>query len=317
MRFTDTHCHLHDPDTYAFAIRRRLENSKKFRRLDAETQSEQLAAAREHFSVAAQLERAAAAGVQRVICVGTTSADSLRAATVAADAASAAAHAAANTAAGAAAPTLGRAAVAEVAADAAVPTQVFWSYGVHPDGATEPQPDHLEQIQDLPVAARERLVAIGEVGLDYHEPHCDRAAQIRLFESMLDLAQRLHLPLIFHVREAFADFFAVLGNFSSHPVRGVVHSFSDSPENLARALDAGFYIGVNGLATFTDLPLPPLERLLLETDAPFLAPAGHRGEVNESALIPTIAARLADRLQMPLDHLATVAEQNATQLFGL
>lgn len=300
MRFTDTHCHLHDPDTYAFAIRRRLENSKKFRRLDAETQSEQLVAARKHFSVAAQLERAAAVGVQRVICVGTTSADSLRAAAVAADAASAAAHAAANTAAGAAAPT-----------------QVFWSHGVHPDGATDPQPDHLEQIQDLPVAARERLVAIGEVGLDYHEPHCDRAAQIRLFESMLDLAQRLNLPLIFHVREAFADFFAVLGNFSSHPVRGVVHSFSDSPENLARALDAGFYIGVNGLATFTDLPLPPLERLLLETDAPFLAPAGHRGEVNESALIPTIAARLADRLQMPLDHLATVAEQNATQLFNL
>ena len=300
MRFTDTHCHLHDPDTYAFAIRRRLENSKKFRRLDAAAQSEQLAAAREHFRVAAQLERAAAAGVQRVICVGTTSADSLCAAAVAADAASAAAHAAANTAAGAAAPT-----------------QVFWSYGVHPDGATEPQPDHFKQIRDLPVAAREHLVAIGEVGLDYHEPHCDRAAQIRLFESMLDLAQRLNLPLIFHVREAFADFFAVLGNFSSHPVRGVVHSFSDSPENLARALDAGFYIGVNGLATFTDLPLPPLERLLLETDAPFLAPAGHRGEVNESALIPTIAARLADRLQMPLDHLATVAEQNATQLFGL
>ena len=300
MRFTDTHCHLHDPDTYAFAIRRRLENSKKFRRLDAEAQSEQLAAARKHFRVAAQLERAAAVGVQRVICVGTTSADSLRAAAVAADAASATAHAAANTAAGAAAPT-----------------QVFWSYGVHPDGATEPQPDHLEQIQDLPVAARERLVAIGEVGLDYHEPHCDRAAQIRLFESMLDLAQRLNLPLIFHVREAFADFFAVLGNFSSHPVRGVVHSFSDSPENLARALDAGFYIGVNGLATFTDLPLPPLERLLLETDAPFLAPAGHRGEVNESALAPVIAACLADRLQIPLDHLAAVTEQNATQLFGL
>ena len=307
MRFTDTHCHLHDPDTYAFAIRRRLENSKKFRRLDAAAQSEQLAAAREHFRVAAQLERAAAVGVQRVICVGTTSADSLRAAAVAADATDAA-----DAADAASAVTH---AVASTAADTAAPTQVFWSYGVHPDGATESQPDHFIQIQDLPTAARERLVAIGEVGLDYHEPHCDRAAQIRPFESMLDLAQRLHLPLIFHVREAFADFFAVLGNFSSHPVRGVVHSFSDSPENLARALDAGFYIGVNGLATFTDLPLPPLERLLLETDAPFLAPAGHRGEVNESALIPTIAARLADRLQMPLDHLATVAEQNATNLF--
>lgn len=301
MRFTDTHCHLHDPDTYDFAVRRRLEDSKKFRRLDAAAQSEQLAAAREHFRVAAQLERAAAAGVQRVICVGTTSADSLRAAAVAADAAASAAASA----------------VANIAADAAASTQVFWSYGVHPDGAAEPQPDHLVQIQDLPVVARERLVAIGEVGLDYHEPHCDRAAQIRLFESMLDLAQRLNLPLIFHVREAFADFFAVLGNFSSRPVRGVVHSFSDSPENLARALNAGFYIGTNGLATFADLPLPPLERLLLETDAPFLAPAGHRGEVNEPALIPVIAARLADRLQMPLDRLAIAAEQNATQLFNL
>lgn len=284
LRFTDTHCHIHDRATYDFALRRHLSDSKKFRRLDAAAQAAELERRRAFYTPEQLAARAAAAGVHRLICIGTDPADSLVAAIFAT-----------TSAAG-----------------------TFWAYGVHPDEAAHAARDYIADIQTLPAAARTRLVAIGEVGLDYHESSdpATRAAQIHLFESMLDLATRLNLPLIFHIRAAFDDFFAVLTNFSA-PIRGVVHSFSDSPTNLARCLDHDFYIGVNGLATFADIPLPPFEHILLETDAPFLAPTPHRGAVNEPAFIPDIATNLAPRLHASLADLATTTEQNATQLFGI
>lgn len=289
LRFTDTHCHIHDRATYDFALRRHLSDSKKFRRLDAAAQAAELECRRAFYTPEQLATRAAAAGVHRLICIGTDPADSLVAANFAAASTTSAASA-----------------------------EIFWAYGVHPDETAHAAADHAADIQALPAAARTRLVAIGEVGLDYHESSdpATRAAQIYLFESMLDLATRLDLPLIFHIRAAFDDFFAVLANFSI-PIRGVVHSFSDSPTNLARCLDHDFYIGVNGLATFADIPLPPFERILLETDAPFLAPTPHRGAVNEPAFIPDIASNLAPRLQTSLAKLAITTEQNATQLFGL
>lgn len=289
LRFTDTHCHIHDRATYDFALRRHLSDSKKFRRLDVAAQTAEFERRRRTYAPAELTTRAAAAGVHRLICIGTDPADSLVAANFAA------------------APTT-----------SAASAEIFWAYGVHPDETAHIARDHATDIQNLPAATRACLVAIGEVGLDYHESSdpATRAAQIRLLEAMLDLATRLDLPLIFHIRAAFDDFFAVLANFST-PIRGVVHSFSDSPANLARCLDRGFYIGVNGLATFADIPLPPLDRLVLETDAPFLAPVPHRGAVNEPAFVPDIAAKLAPRLHASLADLATTTEQNATQLFGL
>ena len=284
LRFTDTHCHIHDRTTYDFALRRHLSDSKKFRRLDATAQATEFERRRAFYAPEQLATRAAIAGVYRLICIGTDPADSLVAANFATTSA----------------------------------TGTFWAYGIHPDEATHAARDYIADIQTLPAAARTRLVAIGEVGLDYHESSdpATRAAQIHLFESMLDLATSLNLPLIFHIRAAFDDFFAVLTNFSV-PIRGVVHSFSDSPTNLARCLDHDFYIGVNGLATFADIPLPPFERILLETDAPFLAPTPHRGAVNEPAFIPDIATNLAPRLQTSLANLVTTTDQNATQLFGL
>ena len=289
LRFTDTHCHIHDRATYDFALRRHLSDSKKFRRLDAAAQTAEFERRRALYTPEQLATRAAIAGVHRLICIGTDPADSLVAANFAAASTTSAASA-----------------------------EIFWAYGVHPDEAARAARDYIADIQALPAATRTRLVAIGEVGLDYHESSDPdtRAAQIHLFESMLDLATRLNLPLIFHIRAAFDDFFAVLANFSA-PIRGVVHSFSDSPTNLARCLDHDFYIGVNGLATFADIPLPPLERILLETDAPFLAPVPHRGAVNEPAFIPDIAANLAPSLQTSLANLAITTEQNATQLFHL
>ena len=161
-----------------------------------------------------------------------------------------------------------------------------------------------------------KLVAIGEVGLDYHYDGYNRGAQIRLFEQMLQLAQDNNLPVSFHIREAFADFFPVVANFPK--VRGVVHSFTDSKKVLKRILnETDFFVGVNGLATYSTLPLPPLERILLETDAPFLAPIPHRGETNEPAYIADIAKWLAEKNELSVEQIAHQTTANVNQLFRL
>ena len=162
-----------------------------------------------------------------------------------------------------------------------------------------------------------RLVAIGEVALDYHND-ASRIAQQKLFERMLQLALDHDLPLIFHVREAFDDFFAMLDNFPS--ARGVVHSFSDNRENLIKSLDHGFYIGVNGLSTFApELPIAdiPLDRILLETDAPFLTPAPFRGTINEPARIREICAHVSKLKGESEADIARITTKNAEQLFHI
>ncbi|MBR3323530.1 TatD family hydrolase [Candidatus Saccharibacteria bacterium] len=185
---------------------------------------------------------------------------------------------------------------------------IFWSYGIHPSEAG----DWASEIADLPISGS---VAIGEVGLDYHYQPYDRAAQIRLFEEMLALAQKHNLPLIFHIREAFDDFFPIVDN--QHIKNAVVHSFSDSQINLEKALDRGYYIGVNGLATFANIPLPPVERMLLETDAPYLTPKPFRGKINESAYIKHIAEYLAFKLNIPLEKITEETTKNVQVLFQL
>ena len=160
-----------------------------------------------------------------------------------------------------------------------------------------------------------KLIAIGEVGLDYHYDGYNREAQIRLFEEMLQLAKDNDLPVSFHVREAFDDFFGVVANFPE--VRGVIHSFTDSKKVLKRILnDTDYYVGVNGLATYSTLPTPPIDRILLETDAPFLAPVPFRGETNEPAYIYNIAEWLANKLEISLEEVAEQTTKNANELFS-
>ena len=161
-----------------------------------------------------------------------------------------------------------------------------------------------------------RLIAIGEVGLDYHYDGYDRTAQIKLFEEMLQLATDNNLPVSFHVREAFDDFFPVAANFPK--IRGVVHSFSDNKKNLKRILtETDFYVGVNGMATYSTLPTPPLERILLETDAPFLTPKPFRGIINEPAYRPEIAKWLSGKLGVDYQTIERETTKNAEQLFHI
>ena len=184
---------------------------------------------------------------------------------------------------------------------------VYWTYGTHP---SEIAKNHSKFRKDS------RLVAIGEVGLDYHYENYDQDSQIRLFEEMLQLAIDNDLPVSFHIREAFHDFFPIIANFPQ--IRGVVHSFTDSKKVLKRILnETDFYVGVNGLATYSTLPLPPIERILLETDAPFLAPVPHRGDRNEPAYIADIARWLAERLEIPVSQVAEATTANVGKLFRI
>lgn len=190
------------------------------------------------------------------------------------------------------------------------PTKLFWSYGIHPNEFDKPR-------KDVQFEHNNRPVAIGEVGLDYHYGENDKLNQARLLEEMLDLAIRENLPLIFHVREAFDDFFAILDNFSSAKIRGVVHSFSDNKKNLRKSLERDFYIGVNGLATYSTLPMPPIERILLETDAPFLSPVPLRGQTNQPANVYYVAKWLAEKLGLDFEEVAKITTENSETLLNL
>ena len=158
-------------------------------------------------------------------------------------------------------------------------------------------------------------VGIGEVGLDYHREF-SRVAQIRLLEEMLQLAQKYDLPVSFHVREAFDDFFPIVANYPH--LQGVVHSFSDNKKNLRRVLaETNFYVGVNGMATYSTLPTPPLERIILETDAPFLTPAPFRGIINEPGYVRSTAEWLAAKLGVDIETIERETTKNAEQLFRI
>ena len=229
------------------------------------------------------LERAREREVKKIICIGTNPQDSMNAADFASK------H-----------------------------DDVYWTYGIHPEYAVSEIESGLFS-SGLESMIRKGLneapIAIGEVGLDYHYEGYDRGKQIKLFEEMLQLAQDNNLPLSFHVREAFDDFFPIIKNFPE--ARGVVHSFSDNKKNLKRILtETGFYVGVNGMATYSTLPTPPLERALLETDAPFLTPKPFRGIINESGYIPEIARWLSEKLAVSFEEVERETTKNAEKLFG-
>lgn len=239
----DSHCHLHDREFFS------------------ETEAEQA------------IKKAAAAGITKIICIGTDPNDSE---------------------------------AARIFAEKH--DNVFYTYGVHP---SECQKFAVEKPSNSA-----KLVGIGEIGLDYHYSPETRDDQIKLFEQLLQLAKDKNLPVSFHVREAFDDFFAVIKNFPE--IRGVVHSFSDSKKVLKRILtETNFYIGVNGLATYSTLPTPPLDRIILETDAPFLAPTPYRGTKNEPAYIKEIADWLAEKTATPVEEVAEITSENVQKLFGI
>lgn len=196
---------------------------------------------------------------------------------------------------------------------------IWASVGLHPHDADFGD-DSLKTIKEL--ASDPKVVAIGECGLDYYYNHSPREDQLAAFKSQIELALEVKKPLIFHVREAFDDFFEVVDNYQN--LSGVVHCFSSDTSTMNKALERGFYIAFNGIMTFTKdqsqldaAKTCPIDKILLETDCPYLTPAPHRGQRNEPANTRVIAEFLANLRGESFDELATATTKNAERLFNL
>lgn len=198
---------------------------------------------------------------------------------------------------------------------------VFASVGTHPHNAAEEGDVTLAELVRL--AAEPKVVAIGEAGLDYHYDKSPRAAQAAGFRLHIAAARETGLPLVIHAREADADIAAILEEeMGKGPFSAVLHCFS-SGAVLARAgVDLGLYVSFSGIVTFRNAEAirevartVPRERILLETDAPYLAPPPHRGQRNEPAFVADTAARLAETLGLPAEALGNLTTENFYRLF--
>jgi TatD DNase family protein len=234
------------------------------------------------------LARARAAGVVQVVAIATTAEDS--------------------------------ASVVELAASH---PGVFAAVGIHPNDAAEAAPGDWERLDAL--AGRPRVVAIGETGLDRHWDKTPFPIQQGFFDRHLRLANQLGLPVVIHCRESQVDILEQLGDLG-RPVTGVLHSFTGDWELAQKFLDLGLYLSFAGMLTFENKALDalrdaaakaPLDRILVETDSPYLTPHPFRGKLNEPARVALTAARLAGVRNISLEVLAEATTANARRLFSL
>jgi len=200
---------------------------------------------------------------------------------------------------------------------------IYASAGIHPHDADRGE-DSLLTLRELVMDGGygEKLVAIGECGLDYYRNNSPREMQIKTLEFQLQLALDSQLPLVFHVRDAWDDFFGVLKNFKN--IRGVVHSFTGTSREVELATKNNLYFGINGIMTFTKqqeqleaVKAISNEKLLFETDCPFLTPEPLRGKRNEPANIKIIAEFVAKLRGEAFEEICTYTTTNAKTLFGL
>ena len=232
-------------------------------------------------------ESALREGVDKLICVGTNLADS------------------------------------ELAIDFVHKRQNTWaSIGIHPHEADKFLANKQSKLQFAKLASANKVIAIGECGLDYYYNHSSRESQREVLIYQIKLAIEHQLPLIFHVRNAFDDFWPILDSLPK--VRGVLHSFTDNQSNLEKAIDRGFYIGVNGIATFAKdesqiavYSQIPLTNLVLETDSPYLTPSPFRGMICEPKYVRIIADFLAQLRGETSEEIAFRTTQNANSLFKI
>lgn len=201
---------------------------------------------------------------------------------------------------------------------------VYAALGVHPNSTADW--DELWLIEIRNAAEHPKVVAIGEIGLDYYWDKAPASVQKHAFAQQLNLAAELDLPVIVHNRDASADVLAALADsaLAGRERPGVLHSFSGDWPMAQAAIDMGFYIGFTGPVTFKKAEelrqlatLVPLERILIETDAPFLTPHPYRGKRNEPAYVRYVAEAIASVRGLKLDEVALVTTQNAIRLFGL
>lgn len=199
---------------------------------------------------------------------------------------------------------------------------IYAAVGWHPVDAIDMTEDHLKWIEEL--SAHPKVVAIGEMGLDYHWDKSPKDIQKEVFRKQIQLAKRVQLPIIIHNREATQDIIEILQEEDAQAVGGIMHCYNDSVEYVQACLDMNFYISLGGPVTFKNAHLPkevavqvPGDRLLVETDAPFLAPHPNRGKRNEPAYVKLVAEEIADLRGVSLEELSKLTTQNAFSLFKL
>ncbi|HET7827315.1 MAG TPA: TatD family hydrolase [Candidatus Saccharimonadales bacterium] len=198
---------------------------------------------------------------------------------------------------------------------------VWAAVGAHPhDGQQFDYQTDPAKLAEL--AQRPRAVAFGEIGLDFYKDYSPRHEQEKLFRTQLKIGLSADLPIIFHVRDAWSDFWRIVADYPIE--RAVVHSFSSGKKQADKILERGWFIGLNGIMTFTRdqaqldaAQAIPLERLLLETDAPFLTPEPFRGEICEPKHVAATAEFLANLRGEKVDELAEATTENAVKLFNL
>lgn len=202
---------------------------------------------------------------------------------------------------------------------------IFATAGIHPHTAGEASESDLSAIIDL--ARHERIVAIGEIGLDYYRDYSPRDRQLDVLQQQLDAAARLELPVIIHSRQAHDDMLDILGEWSSRcPAtdrpRGVIHCYMGDGETARRYLDMGFFLSLAGYISYPNPPVThqviremPADRLMVETDCPFQTPQAHRGQRNEPSYVRLTAQTLADIRGVPLNDIARDTTSNARRLF--
>lgn len=201
------------------------------------------------------------------------------------------------------------------------PANCFPMIGLHP---TSVKDDYLDKMKFMGERLDNPLfVGVGESGIDLYWDKAHLKEQISVFETHIEWAKKRNLPLVIHARDSFQEIFNVLDNADTRGLRGVFHSFTGGRSELEKALSYGFMIGINGIVTFKNSRLPelvpsiPPDRLLLETDAPFLAPHPFRGKRNESSHLVHIASRIGEILNLTLEEIGELTHKNAGRLFNI
>lgn len=198
---------------------------------------------------------------------------------------------------------------------------VFYTAGIHPLDCADSTPEDLELVRKH---LSGQAVAVGEIGLDNHYDFSTTAEQERTFAAMLQLAAEFHKPVQIHCREAFPRCLAMVREClpAGHPI--IIHSFTDGIAEARQWLDLGAYLGYNGMVTFRKadniretLPYVPLDRLLLETDSPYLAPVPYRGRPNTPAYLPAVVERIASELQREPEDIVSLTRENARRVFAI
>lgn len=195
--------------------------------------------------------------------------------------------------------------------------------GLHPTSVTADFQGELDIVREKLFSMPQHYVAVGEIGLDLYWEKTFFEEQKEVLRRQLLWAQQLDLPVCLHVRKAYNELFGLLRDLNMGSYRGVMHCFGGSVQEAQKAVEMGFHIGIGGVVTFKNATLAevakvvPLERILLETDAPYLSPVPYRGKRNESAYIPIIAQHIANLRGITLQEVADVTTHSATQLFRL